>query len=128
MEARHATRAASSSQLASLSRARRVKAKGNFGGHPGPTQVAFGISNVRNKQILPDKEVSLNFALSLPRIGSLTVLVRDDRGGTVATLFDAPAGPGRVDLSWNGAGARRGVYTIVASINGSSVSFRSLII
>jgi hypothetical protein len=92
-----------------------------------PALPAVSIESVHNNLLQPGRGEQLSFSVSLTQACQLTVLAVDSRGHTVATLFDAPAGPGNVDLSWDGGDAR-GAYTIVARAGTASTNLKVLVV
>ncbi len=67
---------------------------------------------------------STTFSVSLPRDADVDLAVHDLAGRRVATLVQGRLGAGRRTFTWNGAGARDGLYFVRLSVDGRVFSNR----
>ena len=71
---------------------------------------------------------STTFAISLPRDADVDLAVHDIAGRRVATLTNGRLPAGRRDFTWNGAGARDGVYFVRLTVDGQVLSTRAALL
>ena len=67
---------------------------------------------------------STAFTIRLPAAAPVDLAVHDLAGRRVATLAHAVYGPGEHTFSWDGAGARDGLYFVRLTVNGQVLSTR----
>jgi hypothetical protein len=67
---------------------------------------------------------STTFAVNLPRESDVDLAVHDLAGRRVATLAQGRLGAGRRTFTWNGNGARDGLYFVRLSVDGRVLSSR----
>jgi hypothetical protein len=84
---------------------------------PTPGAGSLEIGAVRNNLLRPGSRLSVS--VTLGGADFLDAAVLDARGRKVATLFQGPAGPGDLQLQWDGA-APSGAYTVLIQTRGAS--------
>ena len=94
---------------------------------PTPGPGAISISSVRNNLLRSGSGGRFSLVLNLAGGGPLDATVLDERGRTVATLFHGSAGPGDLELQWDGA-APCGAYTVLIRSSGESRRVRVLVV
>ena len=67
---------------------------------------------------------STTFAIRLPATAPVDLAVHDLAGRRIATLAHAVYGPGEHSFSWDGTGARDGLYFVRLTVNGEVLSTR----
>ena len=67
---------------------------------------------------------STTFAIRLPATAPVDLAVHDLAGRRIATLAHAVYGPGEHSFTWDGAGARDGLYFVQLTVNGQVLSTR----
>jgi flagellar hook assembly protein FlgD len=68
--------------------------------------------------------LSTTFAISLPADADVDLTVHDLAGRRVTTLAHGRLGAGRREFTWDGAGARDGVYFVRLTVDGRVLSTR----
>ncbi len=71
---------------------------------------------------------STTFTVSLPRDADVDLTVHDLAGRRVTTLVHGRLSAGRRDFTWDGAGARDGVYFVRLTVDGSVLSTRAALL
>ena len=92
---------------------------------PAPGADAWTITVVRNNLLRTGDRLGLTLELS--RTAALQATVLDARGRIQATLFHGPAGPGALELEWDGS-APSGAYTVLIQACGQSRRVKVLVV
>jgi hypothetical protein len=91
---------------------------------PTPAPVGMRVS-VRNNLI--KNGAALTLTIDLPSGSQLLARVFDERGRSVETLYQGPAGPGSVNLHWDAQGAASGAYTVLLQSGGSTRKVQAIV-
>ena len=92
---------------------------------PTPGVGLLSIGAVRNNLLRGGDRFSV--VVQMGEAGPLDAVVLDARGRTQASLFHGPAGPGQLELQWDGA-APSGAYTVLIQLRGESQRVRVLVV
>lgn len=95
---------------------------------PGTPDTALSVESIRGNLLRPGQGQALGFTVALGQAGPLRAVVLDGRGALAATLYSGEAGPGSLDLSWDGGTAPSGAYTVLVQAGGTVKTFHVLVI
>jgi hypothetical protein len=101
---------------------------GDLKAAPTPPASGFALVSVRNNLLKPAQGERFSMGLTLAGSGPVKAIVVDARGQTLATLFDAVAGPSPLVLEWDGGGAPSGVYTVLVFGQGASLRQKIILV